>query len=316
MRHGAAAAFALALTGVLAACATAPVEEIRQFKSSLDNLDGAATPLLDDLAVAERQNWQRIRALEARAGDAGGAAGECTAQGISGPDGLVLVSSFCGDDARYISALDDPPATARLRRGIGTVNAFSTALVALVDGSHAEAGADEVIRLGSEITGLLGAAGAGPAGAGANMVLGGNVLAPLRPIVDRLAVIADHAQAKELILENEAAVGGLIDGLEAAVPKVFNLLIANDVVKWARQGPGLPVAEAEADIARVEGYRRLLADYALLLDRSRRAWHAAVGAARTETPVSIGSLAGLAGEIRKDAEAVRRSQAEFRTRPR
>src|SRR4051812_15614418 len=46
---------AVLVTLAAAACTTAPVAEVRAFRKSTQAVDAAATPILDDLAVAERR---------------------------------------------------------------------------------------------------------------------------------------------------------------------------------------------------------------------------------------------------------------------
>lgn len=304
MRNSATAVILGATLLALAACTTAPSAELRLFRDSVAAIDQAGQPLLDDLSLAERATYRTAIREKAQGGH-----GE--RRWVGRPLGPGFVGELTLADLPFEASIGDPPGTAALRAGLGTATALSSALVALTDGTNAEAATDDLVRSVAALTDL--------AAAGASLV--GTPLATtglkaaideLRGLARRLADELNARRARELILENEQQVDALLAGLRDAVPAMWTML-TTDLQITIAANPRMPEAELRAQVARAETYRRLLSDYAVLIARGQDAWRGAVAAARTPGSLTLAAVAENATRLRADLEAIRRAQAALRS---
>lgn len=294
------------------ACTQAPVAEIRQFSNAIEAVDTASQPLLDDLALAERQQGREIAVRRAQ-GTTSVGADICPPGQVSwqlAPDGENgFIRGFCGADVAYYSELSDPPATAAFRRGLGIIEDYGEVLVTLAEGRNVEAAVGQLDALAQNVTGLL----ALVPGAGQAAIALRAPLAELKPILEAAARSNASEEALRLIKSGAPAVGQLIDALQAATGPIFNTLIEAPAARLSLLDPAETTAASE-ELRRIEGYRVLVANYAVLLGELRKAWDATVVAAdRPPSPVTLETLAARSAEIAADAEAIRRTLAAIRT---
>lgn len=303
----------LALAGfAVAACTQAPVAEIRQFCTAIDAVDTASQPLLDDLALAERQQGREIAVRRAR-GLSNVGADVCPPGRVSwqlAPDGQAgFIRGFCDADIAYYSELSDPPATAAFRRGLAVIEEYGDVLVSLAEGRNVGESMGQLDALAQNVTGLL----ALIPGAGQAALALRAPLAELQPIVEAAARSSTSKEALRLIKSGAPAVGRLIDALQAASGPIFNTLIEAPAARLSLLDPS-EVTAATEELRRIEGYRVLVANYAVLLGELRKAWDATVIAAdRPPSPVTLERLAARSAEIAAQAETVRRTLAAIRT---
>lgn len=314
MRSSAKAAFLAAALLALGACTAAPSAELRLFRDSVAAIDQAGQPLLDDLALAERSAFRTSVREKAQANSAAEARGRTPAgeeRWIGRPLGLGFVRDLRAEDVEFEASIGDPPGTAALRAGLGTVTALSAALVSLTDGTNAEAATDDLVRSVAALTDL---AAAGAALVGTPLATTGlkAAISELRGLARRLADELNARRARDLILENEQQVDTLLAELRNAVPAMWTML-TTDLQIAITSNPRMPETELRANVARAETYRRLLSDYAVLIARAQDAWRGAVAAARTPGSLTLAAVAENATRLRADLEAIRRAQAALRS---
>jgi len=112
-------------------CANVPTAELKVFRESVVAANTAATPILDDLSVAERKTKQAI------VGRQRGAA------------------AFVWQDAAYFVDIGDPPATAIFRRSHNVLDRLSDVLYGIATGANVKGDIDGVESLAVESAGLL-----------------------------------------------------------------------------------------------------------------------------------------------------------------
>ena len=77
---------------------------------------------------------------------------------------------------------------------------------------------------------------------------------------------------------------------------------------FVRQSPTLA-----SDKAKYEAYRKIVANYYVLLDQLNDAWNETVTAAMTQSSPTIADIANRLGQLQADAAAVSRAYATLRT---
>src|SRR5690242_534883 len=144
---------------VLMGCASqAPVGQLRVFGEAFQATNAAAQPLIDDLALAERQIG-RSNAV-ARAKGMGGATGagcpatEVNWQNVSGSSGFIR--GFCAPDAIYFATVSEPPATFAFRRGMVVIGQYADVLLLMAEGRNIPEAEAQLYALSGNITAVIG----------------------------------------------------------------------------------------------------------------------------------------------------------------
>jgi hypothetical protein len=296
---------AATLAMALSACATAPVDQIKYFSQAFNTVNTVGQPLLDDLAVAERNRAQQIAARRAQGLSTVGAE-QCSKDDVpwqTAAGGKGFIRGFCLSDAGYFSELGDPPATAALRGGLLVIERYADVLLVLAEGRNVEDAIGQVDALGKNVSGLLAAVGATAPPISA-------ALSALKPLLEGAARQANATEAKRLILEGAPTVTRLIGALRQSAPEIFNALTDAPIARVLILDQPAAVT---AEISRVEAYRVAVANYVVLLGKLQAAWDLTVAAA--SAPPSNGRLASLVqqtSELKADAEAARRVFAVLR----
>ena len=104
----------IALMVGLAECATAPLQETKQFQQAFNAVDSVGQPLLDDLAIAERERGQRQAIANAKKVASQGppqGSNSCDAPWHKITPTTGFIDGFCISQAPYISKIGDPPDT-------------------------------------------------------------------------------------------------------------------------------------------------------------------------------------------------------------
>jgi hypothetical protein len=304
---------ALALGGALlvGGCATAPRAELTRLQAVMTTTRAAADPIFDDLAIAERRVGMAQATSAARAGIPNAA---CEARWIGSPS-AGFIGALCPDHIRFESAIGDPPGTAALRSGLATLSGATEALLALAENRNLAEAEMQVQALTGALSALVQATAApfGPTSGAADVLkLLGPVATQLQPLIDGLVAANNAERARGLILEYDPAFTQLIAALRGAVPAMFQIFVVDQGFREALAPPSQRAA-IRADAPRLmNGYRRLLADYAVMLDGVARAWAATVVAARTPGSTDLVAINAALTDARVAAESVRRAQAAFR----
>jgi len=284
----------LVVLGVLAGCATAPTEQIQYFSSAFDAVNTVGQPLLDDLAIAERQQGQSNAA-------APGAA--CPHSLIrSGTSSVML--GFCNQDAPYFSDVGDPPATQEFRGGLAVLKSYVDLLLSLTNGKSASDAVAQVNVLGHKISALLTTFGAGAPGAAIP-----TALAALQPILSQAAQQLSVQQVRRVVLNGAPQVTALIDALANSAPQVFRTVTRPVLLNLEKKSP----ATFAADKAKYDTYRKIVSNYVVLLGKLREAWIQTVAATKAPSAPSLADVANSAGQLQADAAAILRTYAMLRT---
>ncbi len=304
-------AFVLAGAVLLEGCAAAPRAELQRLQAAMTTTRAAADPIFDDLAIAER----RVGLAQATsAAQAGIASGDCAARWVGTPS-AGFIGALCPDHIRFESAIGDPPGTAALRSGLATLSGATEALLALAENRNLAEAETQVQALTGALSSFVQATAApfGPtSGAAAVLTLLKPVAAELQPLINNLVAANNAERVRRLILEYDPVFARLLIALRAAVPEMFQIFVVDQTFRASTAPPGQRAAIRAEAPRLMNGYRRLLADYAVLLDGVSRAWAATVVAARDPAATDLGAINAALSDARIAAEAVRRAQAAFR----
>lgn len=275
---------------LLAGCATAlPVDEVRQANAAYDAAAAAGAPLLDELAIAERQ-----AALKgAQTGD------------VLRDDDLVVPLTLDVKDAASFASIGDPPSTAIQRRGLKVVGAYFDVLEILAEGRNIDEAKAQIQVLASDVAGL-----ATLATGGASLAVG-PIISALNPIIEAAARTQNAQELRRLVLEGAKPVEDLIVALKTSSPQIFTVLITES--ESAATGPLLENKPARrAELLKIVAYRVSVANYAVLLEQLRVAFRSLVSAVQSPSRVTLSSLSATANELLIAAESVRRAYAILR----
>lgn len=289
---------------LLGGCATTmvPVEQIKFFSQAFAAVNTIGQPLLDDLAIAEREVEKREAVARAKKP---ASTAECSSSeakwSLAGDAKQGYIEGYCLIDATYFSTLGDPVATAQLRGGLRIIERYAEVLTTLAEGRNLDQALGEVDALEQEVSGLL-------ALTGAKIVLK-PVLTALQPVLANVAKQANAEEARRLIIDGTPKVTDLIGALRKAAPEMFKVLIAGlrrDMEKEADE------KTSTAAIKAIELRRTAVSDYVVLLGRLQEAWDATAAAARNPGGSKLTDLVAQTARLRSDADAVRKTLAALR----
>lgn len=317
----------LLIAVLVAGCATRPVTEVRLVSRAFDDLNAASQPLLDDLALAEREQGRQaaeIRAkararAEARPSPAGGtdrppasaAADPCPDVLLVGgekPGSPAVQDGFCLRDSPYFAVIGDPPATRAFRRGLAAVGDYTQLLLLLAEDRNLDEAKGQLQSLAGNLGVALEAAGVGGASAVAPPVL-----EALSPLIELAAKDANATELKRVVLQESPKVEALVAALSKAAPELFRTVSQSSFRRFNTVGLGnVEVAKVEAQ--RIEAYRVAVSNYVVLLDDYRELLRALVAAYdRPQQTATLAYLAERSAQLSARSDAWRRSLASLRT---
>jgi hypothetical protein len=293
-------------------CASqAPVGQLRVFGEAFQAADAAAQPLIDDLALAERQIGRSNAVARAK--------GEIQTTGVGCPKTEVnwqlagesgFIRNFCAPDAIYFATVSEPPATYALRNGMAVIGQYADVLLLMAEGRNIPEAEAQLHALSGNITALIGFI----PGAQPYLVAFDAALQQLKPLIDAAAQRANDKEVKRLLVEGAPHVYELIDAMKDGAKAMFNGLTdeaaKNAILPASLDNPAL----AEADIQRIEAYRIGVSNYDVLLDELKSTLESAVQAVQADDPqISVAALASASFRLRTQAEAVRLAWARLRS---
>jgi hypothetical protein len=318
---------ALAAMVLLLGCASKPpVAEVRMVAKAFNDLSAASQPLLDDMALAERE--QGKTAAEARAEERSQedtAAPATTASNASavaalaercpeillvggGKEGFPKIQrGFCLEYSHYYSELADPPATGAFRRALAAVGNYTDLLVILAEGRNIDEARGQLGTLAGNLAAAVEAAGV----SGAGLAVQG-ALQALDPLIRLAAQQANAAELERVVREEEPKVEKLILALRAFAGDLFRSLTGVSFERFDTAGlDNREIAEVEAK--RIEGYRVAVSNYVVLLDRYRMLLADVVATYdKPRNPVTLANLADRSAQLSAQADLWRRTLASLR----
>ena len=284
------------LAAALAACTFGGVVEFEAYKSAFDKVQTTSSSLLDQLAQQER--WLFFaRYKNARSPDV-----------------------FNPALARYYTDSVDPPGTAHFRAALDTIKTYNDLLYGLETGQTADAMAVKVNALQSSLssaatsaTGLIGIALPGPmANVQAAIATLNGVFGELQPFLALALKARSREEFHDFLIQSYPTVRKLLLELRNSTRYMFPLLTAAVTDQAFRTTGRL----TQADQDKIDVYRKLLADWVVLLEVTVKALDAAYASA-IAPPTLGGSVTGLttvATELDTAAQSARKNLATLATK--
>ena len=309
---------AIILSGLLlAACATpAPVGEVRLVAKAFDNLNTASQPLLDELAIAERNQGRSAALARAEARTNTPPASSPLPGSERCPNVLVLggkmndipdvQNGFCPEDSYYYSELADPPGTRAFRQALAAVGDYTQLLVILAEGRNLDEAKGQLLTLTGNLGLALSAAGVAGAGPALNALL-----QAFNPVLDLAAQGSNAKELKRLVVQESPKVEKLLSALRTQAGEFFITLTEAPMARFnlALDKPDVEAAEA----ARIEAYRIAVSNYVVLLDQyGSLLGDLAKVYDQPEGAITLASLAERSAQLSAQADAWRRSLASLR----
>jgi hypothetical protein len=287
---------------ILAGCATTapPVEVVRAFASASDAFNAASQPLLDEVAVAERE-----RALKLIKSPPENAKNVLVVPGLPGGVTRRLLLDLPIDQVLALSTISDPPATALFRNGAGTIKRYAAVLVLLAEGQNIEAARAELGILATNLAGIV--ALVPVPGAAAAPALVGPALSALQPLIDSAARALNAAELRRLVVEAAPSIKALNDALRNGAEPLFDAIAggSRDVI--------IEGGDPAAAVDRIDAYRVVLANWLVLLELIDQANDQLVATMlNPANTATLASLAELSTRITTYAEGARRALAIIR----
>jgi hypothetical protein len=294
MRHVRTIFSLCSVAALLTACATAlPVQEVRQVSAAYNAAAGAAAPLLDELAIAERRAELRAPPDEARAFSAGE---------------LTVFFNFDPRAAASLASIGDPARTAAQRRGLKVVGAYIDILESLAEGRNIEETKARIQTLASNVAALAAVATGGTA------VVVAPFISALGPILDAAGKAANAEELRRLALEGAQPVDDLIGRLIASTKDIYTVLIDEPrraaTITFSQNKPA-----QYGELLKIKAVQVGLANYVVLLEQLRLTFAALVNVVRTPSAITLSSLTASTNEVLLQAESARRAYAILRHAP-
>ena len=286
---------------------------------AFSDLSGASQPLLDDLALAEREQGKTAAEERARErAELTAPAIEETASpdpcehvlllGVERDDWPQVQDGFCVRDSYYYSQLADPPATRAFRLALAAVGGYTELLLLLAEGRNIDEARAQLQVLANTVSAALAAVGAGGA-----LPLASTALEGLRPLLDLAAKDANAKELERLVRQESPRVEAVLEALRDGAPAMFRTLTESSFARYNTVGlSDVEVARAEAQ--RIEGYRVAVSNYAVLLDQYRALLDDLVTLyERTPAAPTLADLTERSAQLSARADAWRRALASLRT---
>jgi hypothetical protein len=309
---------AIGAATLLCACAAAPpVGQVRMVSKAFDNLNAASQPLLDELAIAERQQGKTVALKQAKDRSEGKVVAAdvnntvaCQAVTVVGsmPAGVPTVQrGFCEEHSYFYTDLTDPPGTRAFRRSLAAVGNYTRVLILLAEGQNIEEARGELQALTTNVGVALAAVGA-PEG---SVALKG-ALTALQPLLDLAAKEANAVELERLVREEAPKVDAVIGALRQGAPALFDTLTEQSFARLSKEVKSPDLAKIEA--AGIENYRVAVSSFVVLLNQYQSLLKELVASYDSRgRPVTLANLAERSADLSASAEAWRKTFAAIRT---
>jgi hypothetical protein len=301
---------------LLAGCTSSPpVGETRLVAKSFDNLNTASQPLLDELAVAERNQGKTAALARAEMRTSNDSSTPIPDDGRC-PNILVIggetrdipkvQNGFCSEDSYYYSDISDPPATRAFRQALAAVGDYTQLLMILAEGRNVAEARDQIMTLTNNLGLALVAAGA----TGLGPTLQGLVSA-LDPLLDLAAKSSNAKELQRLVVQESPKVLKLVAAMRTAASEFFTTLAEAPLARFNLAIDKPETAKVEAD--RIEAYRIAVSSYVVLLDQYEALLRDLVKVYdQPRGPITLASLTERSAQLSAQADAWRRSLASLR----
>ena len=296
-RRGVYATLLLIITSaglLLTSCATyRGVAEFELYRSAFEKSYAASSSIIDQLSVQERALFLRHY-----------------------PPSNVI---FNPNLAAYYTDTVDPPGTAAFRRALDTVKTYNDLIYGLASGEFVDALdakvsalSSQTISAGSETANLLGLAKR--IGLGDLLKVAGSLngyFAAAMEILDVGLKAQSRADFRRFVLKYNDNARNILLELRAGTAKIFPILTA-ETLRRSRIDPVNTKLTAQ-EAAKIDAYRKLLADWVILIDATVGALDHVTAASTADVTFSgsITSLTMSAVELEAAAKSARKHLAEL-----
>jgi hypothetical protein len=290
-----AALFLIAAAFALNACATGGIAEFEAYKAAFDKAQTTSASIFDQLAIQERWLFLRVnrKALNS--------------------------VTFDPNLARYYTDSIDPPGTAALRASLDTIKTYNDILYGLETGQTAEALAGKISALESSLISgvkdtssvISGLTKAEPHVAAALPAIDA-AFQVLLPFVQEALKLRSREYFRTFLVKAYPTVMALLHELRESTRYIFPVLTAAIRNSDTAVRAGLTAADTD----KVNTYRKLLADWVILIDATAKALERAKLAAEAPPTVvsTITGLTAVAIEMDAVAQSAKKHLAELATK--
>jgi hypothetical protein len=293
---------ALMVLSLASGCAfRAGVEEFRIYVNAFDEVATAADPILTQLKLAERKFFvRRIQQGESVRGRT------AMARRNTG-----VVESFQVEHAVFYSESVDPPYTLAVRHSLNTVQSYNRLLLLYADGQA-------LSSLNSELDRLHREAGLAARAFDNNLVtdIGASIsgavpaLAAIRDVAKHLLTFGSRQAFRDELIARHEDVQMVLDALIRSSVPSFHLLSRENIRKL--RAANVSAADQSEQRTKIEAKRKMLAEWVVVLQKSKLALARAVQAASTggDLIAQVAGAAEIAADIRRSAERIRDLSAQ------
>jgi len=285
----------LAVAALLTACQSVPTEQLKAFSTSLTAVQESNKPIFADLAVAELRSERRTSKA-------------CPTIDVLDFGGVQVRDGFCLAEASLNADDAVAPQTAILQTGFDAIRQYTDSLLVLAEAKSASDTSAELKGIAANLQGLATIVGLASV---ANLPIVPAITA-MSVVIDKAAAQLSKAEARRLILEGGEHVLKVIAAERNAIPQM-RALITHDWIAQRAHVRDVPGRRALGE--KINGYDRILSNYALMLDRLSAAWSKAVSATTAPHPVTLTELTTLTSQVKADADAVAKAFAILRAGP-
>ena len=301
---------------LLAGCTSSPpVGETRLVAKSFDNLNTASQPLLDELAVAERNQGKSAALTRAEMRTSidsttpipnSGRCPKILVVDVVSKDMPKVQDGFCIEDSYYYSDISDPPATRAFRQALAGVGDYTQLLVILAEGRNVAEAKDQIMTLTNNLGLALGAAGT--TGLGPTLKVLVNAFDPL---LDLAAKRSNAKELQRLVVQESPKVLNLVAAMRTAAREFFNTLAEAPLARFNLAIDKPETAKIEAE--RIDAYRIAVSNYVVLLDQYEALLRDLVKVYdHPRGTITLASLTERSAQLSAQADAWRRSLASLR----
>ncbi|MEZ2146367.1 hypothetical protein AAE026_29335 [Bradyrhizobium sp. DN5] len=280
---------------LLVGCASISVQEFEVYKTAFDKTNEASTAILDQLALQERALFLRHY--------------KYARSTIHFEPGL----------ARFLTDSVDPPGTAAFRGALQVIKAYNDLLYGLESGQTAQTLAAKLSAMesatSSSIVAVGGVAatatGANAASLATSMAALDKIFQTLLPFIQLGLKYRAQEEFRTFLVQNYGLVRDLLWQLRKGTSVIFPVLTAASVREFNEGG-----AMSAEDSKRIETYRKLLADWVVLLEVTIKALDRAKAAAEAP-PTLVDNVTGLtvfAVEMETAAKSAKTNLAKLATK--
>lgn len=282
----------------VAACSSLQgVEEFEVYRPAFEKTYAASTAILDQLAVQERTIFLRRHRVDAA--------------GTRNPE-------FDPDLARYYTDAVDPPGTAAFRHSLDAVKAYNDLLYGLASGQTAATLAAKITTLNDKLADASNETGAvlKLAGLAKLTELGALLRAAstqAQPIVQFGLTLRSRDEFRRYAVEYHALIRAILLELRQGTTAIFPVLTASTMRRARTAVTSADGKLTPQEIEKLEAYRKLLADWVILIDTTIKALDQ-VKAAVEADPTIGGTIVGLttmATELETTSQAARKHLADL-----